>query len=210
MQKRSLGALMSVTALMVVLATVALATAPSGTGPAAPGADERALPGLAARLNDVALVEVKRSGLDLTFIRDGNAWLTEQKSKYPADAGKVRRIVLALSDMTLVEPKTGEPSLYPRLQVEDPGDGKSTLVTIKDKSGNDIARLIVGKYSYDRLGEGNDDGSMSENQAIRVRGWRVVRSTSPTMCRTGSPAGSSTFRITASPKSCLTSLMVRH
>ena len=99
MQKRSLGALMSVTALMVVLATVALATAPSGTGSAAPGADERALPGLAARFNDVALVEVKRSGLDLTFIRDGNAWLTEQKSKYPADAGKVRRIVLALSDM---------------------------------------------------------------------------------------------------------------
>jgi Domain of unknown function (DUF4340) len=156
MQKRSLGVLVSVTAVMVALATVALATAPSDTGSAAPGADERALPGLAARLNDVASVEVKRSGLDLTFIRDGNAWLTEQKSNYPADASKVSRIVLALSDMTLVEPKTAEPSLYPRLQVEDPGQGKSTLVTIKDKSGNDIAQLIVGKHSYDRLGEGND------------------------------------------------------
>lgn len=156
MQKRSLGVLVSVTALMVVLATVALATAPGDTGSAVPRADERALPGLAARLNDVASVEVKHSGLDLTFIRDGNTWLTEQKSNYPADASKVSRIVLALSDMTLVEPKTAEPSLYPRLQVEDPGKGKSTLVTIKDKSGNDIARLIVGKHSYDRLGEGND------------------------------------------------------
>ena len=50
-----------------------------------------------------------------------------------------------LADMTLVEPKTDKPDLYPRLEVEDPGKGKSTLVTIKDKSGADIARLIVGK-----------------------------------------------------------------
>jgi hypothetical protein len=154
MHRRGLILLMSATLVMVVLAAVALATGGAGSGQAA--GDERTLPGLAQRLDDVASVEVQRTGLDLSFVRDGDNWLVKQKSNYPADAGKVRRIVLALADLTLVEPKTREPGLYPRLQVEDPGKGKSTLVTIKNKSGADIARLIVGKHSYDRLGEGND------------------------------------------------------
>jgi hypothetical protein len=154
MQRRSVILLTSATAVMVVLAAVALATGGSPTGPA--GGGEPALPGLAAKLGEVGSVEVRRADLDLTFVRDGDNWLTVQKSDYPADAGKVRRVVLALADMSLVEPKTRDPGLYPRLEVEDPGKGKSTLVTIKDKSGSDLARLIIGKKSYDRLGEGND------------------------------------------------------
>jgi hypothetical protein len=154
MQRRGLILLMSATVVMVVLAAVALAT--GGTSGSQAGSDERAVPALAARLGDVASVEIQRAGLDLTFVRDGDNWVTVQKSNYPADAAKVRRAVLALADMNLVEPKTREPALYPRLQVEDPGKGKSTLVTIKDKSGSDLARLIIGKHSYDRLGQGND------------------------------------------------------
>jgi hypothetical protein len=154
MQRRGLILLISVTAVMVAAAAAALAT--GSTGGSAGGADQPALPGLAQRLGDVASVEIRRTGLDLTFVSDGDSWLTAQKGNYPADAGKVRRVVLALADLTLVEPKTREPGLYPRLEVEDPGKGKSTLVTIKDKSGADLARLIVGKHSYDRLGEGDD------------------------------------------------------
>ena len=154
MQRRSLTLLMSATVAMVIVAAAALATGGAGVSHAAP--DQRALPALATDLGDVASVEVRRTGLDLTFVRDGDKWLVAQKSKYPADAAKVRRVVLALADMTLVEPKTSEPALYPRLEVEDPGKGKSTLVTVKNKAGADIARLIVGKHAYDRLGEGTD------------------------------------------------------
>jgi hypothetical protein len=154
MQRRSLILLIFTTAVMVAAAAAALATASTGGG--ADGADQPALPGLAQRLGDAAAVEIRRTGFDLTFVRDGDSWLAAQKGNYPADGSKVRRVVLALSDMTLVEPKTREPQLYPRLEVEDPGKGKSTLVTINDKSGADLARLIVGKHSYDRLGEGDD------------------------------------------------------
>lgn len=155
MRKHSLIALMAATSVMVVLAIVALATAGGGSADRG-AADQRALPALAAELGDVASVEVRRAGLDLTFVRDGDNWLVKQKDNYPAEAAKIRRMVLALADMTLVEPKTSEPNLYPRLQVEDPAKGKSTLVTIKDKSGTDVAQLIIGKHAYDRLGEGND------------------------------------------------------
>ncbi len=155
MRRRGLMLLIAATFVMVVAAAVALGTGNQG-GSGHVAVDQRALPALAGRLGDVASVEVQRGGLDLTFVHSGNDWLVTQKGNYPADAVKIRRIVLALSDMTLVEPKTSKPDLYPRLQVEDPGKGKSTLVAMKDKSGNDIARLIVGKRSYDRLGEGND------------------------------------------------------
>jgi hypothetical protein len=133
---------------------VALATGGYSVSRAAP--HQRALPGLAAELGQVASVAVQRNGLDLTFVRDGERWLVSQKGDYPAAAGKIRRIVLALADMTLVEPKTRKPDLYPRIEVEDPGKGKSTLVTVKGKSGAAIAALIVGKRRYDRLGAGND------------------------------------------------------
>jgi hypothetical protein len=154
MQKRSLILLAAATLVLVALAIVALAT--GGHGVSRAGPDHRALPGLADKLGQVASVEVRRSSLNLTFVRDGNSWLVAQKGDYPAAGGKIRRIVLAMADMTLVEPKTRAPSLYPRLEVEDPGKGKSTLVTLKDKSGAAIAALIVGKRRYDRLGAGND------------------------------------------------------
>ena len=154
MQKRSLILLLAATIVLVALAIVALAT--GGPGVSRAGSDRTAFPGLGDKLGQVASVAVERTGLNLTFVRDGDRWLVTQKGDYPADAGKVRRIVLAMADMTLVEPKTRKPDLYPRLEVEDPGKGKSTLITLEDKSGAVLARLIVGKRRYDRLGAGND------------------------------------------------------
>ncbi|HTV46189.1 MAG TPA: DUF4340 domain-containing protein [Stellaceae bacterium] len=154
MQRRSLIPLAAVTLVMVAVAVAALAT--GGEGVSRAGPDQRALPGLAGELAQVASVAVERRGLDLTFQRAGNNWLVAQKGNYPADSAKIRRIVLALADLTLVEPKTHEPRLYPRLEVGDPGTGSSTLVTLRNKSAAVLARLIVGKRSFDRLGEGSD------------------------------------------------------
>ena len=154
MQKRSLILLAAASLVLVALAIAALATGRSNVSRA--GSDQTAFPGLADKLGQVASVAVERAGLNLTFVRNGDDWLVAQKGDYPADAGKVRRIVLAMADMSLVEAKTQKPDLYPRLEVEDPGKGKSTLVTLEDKSGAVLARLIVGKRRYDRLGAGND------------------------------------------------------
>ncbi len=154
MQKRSLILLAAATAVMVVLAVVALATGGYAVNHAGP--DRRAFPGLAGKVGEVASVAVQRPGLSLTFVRQGDLWLARQNGDYPAAPGKIRQIVLALADMTLVEPMTRRPELYSRLEVEDPGKGKATLVTLKNKSGAVLARLIVGKRRYDRLGAGND------------------------------------------------------
>jgi hypothetical protein len=144
------------TAAVVCVVAAAAALATGGPETNAVGLDARALPALAAELGEVGTVELKRQDLDVTFRRKGEDWLVEQKGGYPADAGKVRQVVLALADMTLVEPKTREPKLYPRLEVEDPGKGKSALVSLSGQKGEKIGALIIGKRSYDRLGAGND------------------------------------------------------
>jgi hypothetical protein len=154
MQSRSLILLASATAVLVAIAIVMLASGDRGVSRAAPG--QPAFPALAAKLGDVASVTVSRNGTTMTLIRDGDSWLVAEKGNYPANAAKISQIVRAMVDLNLVEPKTQNPDLYPRLEVEDPNGGKSALVAIKDKSGGDLAQAIVGKRRYDRLGAGND------------------------------------------------------
>jgi hypothetical protein len=154
MHARSLILLASATAALVAVAIAVLASGDHGVSRAAPG--QSAFPALAARLGDVASVTVSRAGTTMTLIRDGDNWLVAEKGNYPANTAKISQIVRAMADLTLVEPKTQNPDLYPRLEVEDPGNGKSTVVAVKDKSGGDLAQAIVGKRRYDRLGAGND------------------------------------------------------
>jgi hypothetical protein len=154
MHARSLILLACATAVLVAIAIVVLASGDRGVSRAAPG--RSAFPALAAKLGDVASVTVSRDGTTMTLIRDGDNWLVAEKGNYPANAAKISQIVRAMADLTLVEPKTQNPDLYPRLEVEDPGNGKSALLAVKDKSGGDLAQAIVGKRRYDRLGAGND------------------------------------------------------
>jgi hypothetical protein len=154
MQSRSLILLASATVVLVAIAVIMLASGDRGVSRAAPG--QPAFPALAAKLGDVASVIVSRNGTTMTLIRDGDSWLVAEKGNYPANAAKISQIVRAMADLTLVEPKTQNPDLYSRLEVEDPGHGKSALVAVKDKSGGDLAQAIVGKRRYDRLGAGND------------------------------------------------------
>jgi len=154
MQTRSLILLASATAVLVALAIIVLASGDRGVSRAARG--ERAFPVLAAKLGDVTSVTVSRNGTTMTLIRDGDRWLVAEKGNYPANAAKISQIVRAMADLTLVEPKTQKADLYPRLEVEDPGSGKSALVSVKDKSGAGLVEAIVGKRRYDRLGAGND------------------------------------------------------
>jgi hypothetical protein len=155
----------------VAIAIVVLAPGDRDVSRAAP--DQPAFPALAARLGEVASVTMSRNGTTMTLIRDGDSWLVAEKGNYPANAAKISQIVRAMADLTLVEPKTQNSDLYSRLEVEDPGNGKSALVAVKDKSGGDLAQAIIGKRRYDRLGAGNDGvylRKQGEAQAWLARG----------------------------------------
>src|SRR5438094_432538 len=104
MQKRHLTLLAAATVVLVAGAIVALASGDRGVSRAAPG--ERAFPALGPKLGDVASVAVTRNGSAMTLIRDGDSWLVSEKGNYPANPAKISQLVLAMADLTLVEPKT--------------------------------------------------------------------------------------------------------
>lgn len=150
------------TFLLLVLATVAFVAAAayavlSGERAAAPLAQgQRALPDLAARLDGLAWMRVAQGSKRTDFTAIGGRWVLVEKGNYPANAGKVRRLLLGLADLTLVEPKTRRPELLSRLDLDDPSNGRSTLVRLQGRTGRTVAELIVGKTRHGRLGGGND------------------------------------------------------
>lgn len=150
------------TFLLLVFATVVFVAGAaysvlSGERAAAPvGQGQRALPDLAARLDSLAWMRLAQGSNRIDFTAIGGRWVLVEKGNYPANAGKVRRLLLGLADLTLVEPKTRRPELLARLDLDDPSNGRSTLVRLQGRTGGTVAELIVGKVRRDRLGSGND------------------------------------------------------
>ncbi|HVC51860.1 MAG TPA: DUF4340 domain-containing protein [Stellaceae bacterium] len=153
MQRRGFILLLAATVVMVAGAVLSLRTGEGTVTRAAPG--ERALPGLAPKLGALARVRLTRGAMKADFAQIGGHWVVAEKGNYPADEPRVRRLLLGLADLELVEPKTKIPALFPRLDVDDPASGKSTEVVVQDTSGQVVGQLIVGKSRPDRLGGGN-------------------------------------------------------
>lgn len=153
MQKRSFLLLVAATIILVAAAIYALVS-DRGVAPVAQGG--RVFPDLAAHLGDLAWMRISRGATkaDLNLIAE--RWTVVEKGNYPAAPGKVRRLLLGLAGLTLVEPKTARPELFARLDLDDPSNGRSTLVGLQDRTGKTVAQLIVGKVRHDRLGGGND------------------------------------------------------
>jgi hypothetical protein len=156
MHSKGVIALMAAAALSVVVAAALSLT--GGAAPIDPLAGKAVLPRVAAKLGDVAKVVVKRVSGTTTFVRQDNVWTVAEKSGYPADAAKVRKMLLGLAQIAYVEPKTAEPSLYKRLNVEDPSAEKSqsALVEVYDSQGGALGSVIAGRRRIDELGGGND------------------------------------------------------
>jgi hypothetical protein len=118
-------------------------------------------------------MRLERGAMKADFALIAGRWAVVEKGNYPAAPGRVRWLLLGLADLTLVERKTTRPELLARLDLDDPKNGKSTLVALQDRTGNTVAELIVGKSRPDRLG-GGDAGVYvrmpGDNQAWLARG----------------------------------------
>ena len=171
MQKRSFLILFGATLILAAGAVYAVKRGDRFVGPPIKGG--LALPHLAADLKNLAWMRLTRGAMVSDFTAIGSGWVVVEKSNYPAAPNKVRRLLLGLADLTLVEPKTRRPELLGRLNLDDPKNGKSTLVTLQDRTGKTVAELIVGKSRPDLLGGGNNGVYVrkpGENQAWLARG----------------------------------------
>jgi hypothetical protein len=104
-------------------------------------------PNLMSSLEEVTEIDIATKNDKFTMLRSGEQWLLKEKHNYPVAAEKVRSMLLGLADLTTLEAKTANPSLYSKLAVEDVSDkdAKSILLTLKKSKGETVASLIVGR-----------------------------------------------------------------
>lgn len=116
---------------------------------------ERLEPGLTARANEVREVRITGPGTArITVQAAGAGWRVVEKGGYPAKPAEVRKLVLQLANLELVEAKTALPERLPRLELEDPGTeaAKSRSLELLGEGGKPVAAAIVGKTRFGLYG----------------------------------------------------------
>ena len=114
-------------------------------------AGDALLPQLRGAVNDVTEVRISRGDGSLATLQRGSDGWTVLERAYRADAGKVRKLLLDLAALEVVEEKTHDPLRYAVLGVEDvstPAAG-GTRIDVKESSGA-IQSLVIGKPSGPR------------------------------------------------------------
>jgi len=172
MNSKTLTILLVATGATVVAAAVAL----RGSSSNAEASMEKAklFPELAKVRNDVTAIRVQRASGGYMLRRVGDVWTLEDKGGYPVQMEQVRKAVLALSDATTVEAKTADPARHAKLGVEDfdAADSKSTLVTLSDKEGREVAKLVVGRELDSGGVQGN--GQRYVRKSGEAQSWLAV------------------------------------
>ncbi|HEY3784961.1 MAG TPA: DUF4340 domain-containing protein [Steroidobacteraceae bacterium] len=115
-------------------------------------AGDLVLPGLESAVNSVTEVRLHKGDGTQTTLRKGASDWTVSERSYAADSGKVRKLLLDLAALNVVEEKTRTPEYYPQLGVEDVNSPKATGVQVDAVTAKKTYSLIVGKSSSGKSG----------------------------------------------------------
>jgi hypothetical protein len=110
------------------------------------------LPGLEQVINTVTEVRLSKGDETHTTLKKGNTGWTVGERDYPADSSKIRKFVLDLGALNVVEEKTRNPANYPLLGVEDTTSPKATGTKVALVTPTRTYELIVGKTSGGKSG----------------------------------------------------------
>jgi hypothetical protein len=110
------------------------------------------LPGLESALNSVTEARLTKADQTHTTLKKGaNDWVVAERD-YPADSGKVRKFLLDLGALNVVEEKTHNPDNFPQLGVEDLTSPKATGTRVAVVSPAKVYEIIIGKSSSAKSG----------------------------------------------------------
>jgi hypothetical protein len=108
----------------------------------------KVLPDLKAA--DATEIRLKDDKNEVTLVSKGGSWSVKERGGYPAEVGEISELLAKLVEAKIVQSEAVGASLYPRLNLGEPGkdkEGTGTLLELKDKTGKQIAQLIFGKVS---------------------------------------------------------------
>lgn len=105
------------------------------------------LPTLKSTLNSVTEVHLsKGDGTHATLKKTALDWIVAER-EFPSDSSQVRKLLLDLSDLQVVENKTREPASYPQIGVQDVTSPQATGTRVDVVEPGKTLSLIVGKTS---------------------------------------------------------------
>jgi len=141
---RGLGALLATGAAVIAIALWVTTRNPSTS---APDENQPVLPGLERTVNTITEVKIaKGDGTHATLEKQASDWIVAERG-YPADSSRVRKLLLNLADLRIVEAKTSDPSSYAEIGVEDVTSPKAGGTRIDLIEPGKTVSLIVGKPS---------------------------------------------------------------
>src|SRR6266513_1469754 len=115
-------------------------------------AGDLVLPDLEHHVNAVTEVALRKAdGTHATLKRNGAGWSVGERG-WPADPDKVRKLLLDLGALNIVEEKTRLPANYPQLGVQDVDSPKATGTRVEVRTPARTWALIVGKSSSAKSG----------------------------------------------------------
>jgi Domain of unknown function (DUF4340) len=139
-------------------------------------ANQPVLPSLADSLDSVTEVRLSRGdGTATTLQRRDGGWYVVQRN-YPADPGKLRKLLIDLSGLKTIESKTADPAHYAALGVEDSKGAESHSEKIEVVGGKQSWSLLLGKSA-------EPDGSY-----VRIAGAAAALSAGPRLEADPQPA----------------------
>lgn len=153
MKSKQFIGLAAVTAVVAAGAVAAVMSRQSATERVA--IDEPALPGLMARINDVAQVSLTGLEADFALRFDGERWVAPALADFPVDYDKVKAALIGLAELRVVEEKTSDPERYGALGLAAPDaeEGGGVLVRLSGADDGEIAALTVGNPGRGGAGE---------------------------------------------------------
>jgi hypothetical protein len=150
MQRRTFNLLVAGAVVSAAGAGAVLLIGDRYVSAAPPG--QRALPDLAGKLGELGWIRISRGPMTINFALIAGHWAVVEKGNYPAAEERIRKLLGALAAIELVEPRTDRAELLPRLDLDDPANGKSTLVALQDRAGAQAGTLIIGRSRPSSLG----------------------------------------------------------
>ena len=110
------------------------------------------LKALKAQLNEVSEVRIaKGDGSRVTLRKQPTGWVIGER-EYPADASRVRKLLIDLSSLVTVETKTNDPAKFAQLGVEDANSPTAAGTLVEAVTPEKVNGVIVGKTSGAKSG----------------------------------------------------------
>ena len=114
----------------------------------------------------------------------GEAWGAAEKGGYPVDVGKLKQLVVGLSEMRIAAEMTKKPDFYKKLGVQEITEPEATSkrITLKDKDGKVVTDVLVGNAKTTQSFGGKPAlyvRKFGEPQAFEVTGQLTVSADAP-------------------------------